>query len=220
MRFKKVVLPNNITIVFVPKVHYNHFLCSVSFSFGAYNTSYLFENKEYKIPLGTAHFLEHMIFSTGDNIFENFTSQGLELNAYTSPTHTSYTAEGTKGMVTAVLQTLELLSNFKVDSKLIQKERILIADEIELYEEDTDELPRAEIIANLLNCNALESDICGTAESLKEINPDTLNSVYNFAYTNNNMLITISGKFHEIEEEELIDQLKLLNNEKNVLLIV
>jgi len=211
IEFRHITLPNKISIIFVPKYHYNHYFCSLGFNIGGYNNSYKLNNVNYDLPMGTAHFMEHLIFYSSENIFQEFTANGLEINAYTGPSHTGFHVEGTKNIVNAVKQILKLISNFKLNSKRINIERNLIKNELNLYSEIDEEKLIKNMILKMIKSNNYHIDICGTNESLKEINENIINFTYEHIYRNENMLITISGLFDKKDEENIIQELNLLN---------
>ena len=77
-------------IYIIPK-NRNISVGAVVIGYGAADREFYYENKYYKVPYGTAHFLEHQMFEQPEgNIMERFAELGAEANAFTDSGKTVY----------------------------------------------------------------------------------------------------------------------------------
>ena len=62
-------LDNGLEVFVVPLNNTKSFYVSTSVKFGGMNRSFKVNGKEYTVPTGIAHFLEHKLFEREDNPF-------------------------------------------------------------------------------------------------------------------------------------------------------
>src|SRR5574344_1975233 len=65
---------------------------TLSVKFGSVNTEFNYHNKNFVVPNGTAHFLEHVKFNEpdGSTAHDFFKKTGADVNAFTTFEYTSY----------------------------------------------------------------------------------------------------------------------------------
>ena len=208
-------LPNGLTVHLLPKEDYHETYGVLTVSFGSLNQTFKLEGQNGCVtyPAGTAHFLEHKLFETGDgvDILQEFSKLGANANAYTGFSQTSYlfsTAD-------EVLPALELLQTFvgqtAFTEESVEKEKDIIAQEIELYQDDPDSRLYNEILASLYPHSPLETDIAGSRDSIQDITVQFLQENFQAFYQPRNMHLFLVGSF---DIEAVWQQIQVLQAKK------
>ena len=84
-------LPNGLTIMVVPRPGFTKKLAYFVTDFGAFLTEFVLEGKQYQVPAGVAHYLEHKMFDLpGRDVSAEFAALGAVVNAFTSYDITAY----------------------------------------------------------------------------------------------------------------------------------
>ena len=60
------VLPNGLTVRIVPKRGFAKKYAFLAVDFGSIDTAFTFQGKEFRVPDGIAHYLEHKMFDLPD----------------------------------------------------------------------------------------------------------------------------------------------------------
>lgn len=196
---------NGLTAVFVQKKDFNKVHASVTTKFGSLNNHFLVNDQEYEIVDGIAHFLEHKMFEkeSGD-MFEKFSEGGASANAYTSFDHTCYYFTSSSNFEKNFETLLEMMTTPYYTDKTVDKEKGIIAEEIKMYDDDTNWILYYEILKNLYKYHPLSIDIGGTIESINQITKEDLYLCYNSFYHPRNLIVTVIGNFEIEEADELI----------------
>lgn len=159
-----------------------------------------------KFPEGTAHFLEHMLFeSENDNISNRFTATGASVNAYTSSNKTTYFFSTTNGVKEPLLLLLDLVFSPHFTEELVNKERKIIAKEIQMYEDDMDQMIYQDTLSALFREHPIRTDIAGSESSIASIDKHTLDLAYETFYQPANIHLIIVG---DIDAEAMINVIK------------
>lgn len=168
------------------------FLCC---DFGGADVEYTMDGKNYSLPYGTAHFLEHKMFENADgsDAFSNFDNFGGSANAFTSYENTCYYFSCTDNFFENLDVLLNSVSSLHCTEKSVKKEEKIIAREITMYED----LPNSNVSRNL--CKAMYhlhptiEPISGTIESISHITKDVLYQAYNHFYVPSNLSLCVCG---------------------------
>jgi predicted Zn-dependent peptidase len=191
-----IKLKNGMQIHIIPKEDpYFTTYVEASFPFGALDLTYKTEDGLTDTPYGTAHFLEHKIFAMPDgDAFSHFSALGVDANAMTSYSQTSYLFVATQNMMLALEYLLEMIDiPFFTDENVNQEKRI-IAEELKMYLDDPNVVMHNQLIEMMYHLHPLKYDIGGTLESIMDVTPEILKDVYEKFYNPSNRLITIAGK--------------------------
>ncbi len=79
------VLPNGLTVAIVPRPGFTRKLCYFATDFGSIHTEFSIDGKNYTVPEGVAHYLEHKLFDMpGRDVSAEFAAMGASVNAFTS----------------------------------------------------------------------------------------------------------------------------------------
>ena len=209
------VLENGLSVYYLPKQDYNKAFVSCAINYGSFDIDFFIDNKEFNMPYGIQHFLEHKMFDMKDyDASIKLSSYGAMTNAYTSYDKTEYQLSTT----TNFKESLEIFLNFintpYYTSQSIKKEVGIIENEIKMYLDYPDEKIQKKLYANMFNNHPITVDIAGTLDSIKLINKDLLYLCYNSFYNPNNMVLFITGNFNLEEARKIIkaNQMSIKNN--------
>ena len=148
---------------------------------------------------GMAHFVEHMWFKgttsrVARQIIDDIENVGGDFNAYTSKeetcVHISVLKDSFK-MALDVLSDVFYNSTFPADE--IEKEREVICDEIDSYDDSPSELIFDEFEELLFTDSPLSMPILGTKKSLRKINTLKIKEFYEKEYLNSKVVLSFVG---------------------------
>ncbi len=151
-----------------------------------------------KLP-GTAHCFEHMLFKgTGKrnayNIINRLEVVGGEMNAFTTKEITVLYASIINDYAERALELLsDLTFNSTFPQKELDKERKVIAEEINMYLDTPEENIYDEFQEMIFEGHSLAPNILGTPESLNKIQATHLLQFYNRYYHPKNVVLSISS---------------------------
>lgn len=194
MKFEKFVLNNGIRIILAPLKNTEAVTVHVGIKVGSCN-----ETKDIN---GISHFLEHMMFKGTKKrpstlaIAEELDQIGGEYNAYTHKEFTVYYVKVLYNHLNLALDIIsDMLLNSLFEQKEIDRERGVIIEEINLYQ-DTPARYIGDLFEKALwGDSFLGREIIGSKENiLKFTRENFLNHIKNFYY-GENIVVTISGKF-------------------------
>ena len=148
---------------------------------------------------GAAHFLEHKLFEDPElNLFEEFTTRGASVNAYTHFTHTVYYFSAIDSFNENLQLLYRLIEKPHFTDENVEKEKGIILAEIDMYADN----PFWQVYTGLHSAlfkGALSHDILGTKESVQSITAGQLDAFYEKFYTPDNMALIRVGDFGECE---------------------
>ncbi len=164
---------------------------------------------EAKSTNGVSHFIEHLMFKgtkkrpTSLDITRELDSVGAEFNAFTSKDHTGYHIKISADEVELAFDILsDMLFNSVFDSAEIDKERGVIIEEINMYEDNPlmyiDSIFEQTVFSN----HPLGWLISGPRQVIKDVSREDILKYKNQFYQPHNMVLTVAGNF---------DKTKVLN---------
>lgn len=201
--FEKITLENGLRIILAPLPAFRSVTAIVLCGAGS-----RYETRETN---GVSHFLEHMFFKgtknrpTASDISHALDEIGADYNAFTGKENTGYHIKAASQHLPLILDMLsDMLWNSKFDEAEIEKERGVIIEEINLYE-DTPIRRVAEIYEHVLwGDQPLGWDIGGRKEVIRSISKGNFLHYITARYVPNNMVLAIAGDFKRQEALELV----------------
>lgn len=209
------VLPNGLTVYLLPKNDYHKTYGLFSTNYGSIDNEFIpyGSDKKIKVPDGIAHFLEHKLFEKEDgDVFQLFGQQGASANAFTSFTKTSYLFSTTDQVEKNLTTLLDFVQAPYFTEETVNKEKGIIGQEIQMYEDDPNWRMFFGILNNLYPEHPLHIDIAGTVESIEAITADDLYTCYRTFYQPSNMVLFVVGK---LEPEKLMELIRANQNAKD-----
>lgn len=169
---------------------------------------------------GVSHFIEHMIFKgttvrSAEDISKDLEGIGANANAFTSKYMTCFYATC---MTEKSEQCFEILSdmffNSKFDQNEIDKERKVIFEEIDMYEDDPSSIAYDDFTRMFFGGTKIEKTVIGTKESLKKINRQEIVDYKNKFYTADRVVVAVTGGIEQNDLDNYIEKYFNSNFEK------
>ncbi|MBZ1348646.1 MAG: insulinase family protein [Candidatus Liptonbacteria bacterium] len=202
--YQKTVLSNGLRVITIPMPDS---LTTTIFVLVEAGSKY--ETKEIN---GLSHFLEHMCFKGTEkrpksiDISSELDGIGAVYNAFTSMEYTGYFAKARPNHFDIILDVVsDIYLNQIFDSEEIDKEKGVIIEEINMYED----LPMRrvqELFTNLLYGDQPAGwDIAGPKETIKKLVRDDFIKYRDGHYLSQSSLVVVAGKFKEDEMMKKIE---------------
>lgn len=134
-------LNNGLEVFMIPYDNKKNYFISYATRFGSDVLEFTDDKKKnHKPPLGVAHFLEHKMFEeeSGIDPFTFFSESGTDSNASTSFDNTQYICYGNKEFNKNLRYLLQFVSRPYYTDENVEKEKGIIAEEINMYEDIPD----------------------------------------------------------------------------------
>jgi len=160
---------------------------------------------------GISHFIEHMMFKgtikrTAKEIAESIEEIGGQINAFTGKEATCYYVKVLDSHIDIAINVLsDMLLNSKLSEDDIEKEKGVILEEINMYEDSPEDLVTDLLSQSMWPNTSIGYPILGTSQTLKEFNREKIVNYMRKHYTANNTVISVAGNF---EKEKLLKLLK------------
>jgi predicted Zn-dependent peptidase len=156
---------------------------------------------------GMSHFIEHMMFKGTESlsarqIAELFDGIGGHVNAFTSKEYTCYYAKVLDEHFQLALQTLaDMLTNSKLASEELAKERKVIIEEIKMYEDTPDDQIHDLLASTMYPNHRLGYSVLGPEGNLLAFTRDDMVAFLQQHYTPDNMVLAVAGnvKFNDVQ---------------------
>lgn len=208
------VLDNGLTVNIVPKKNVNNIYVTFSSKYGSIHSEFIpIDQKEfYKSPLGVAHFLEHKVFATEDEVdpFVFFSSNGADANANTSNYKTTYLFSSPSNFKKNINYLLDFVQTPYFTDENVEKEKGIIIQELKMLADRPYWRLYESVIDNSFINHPIKYPVGGTIKSVKSITKEDLYTCYNTFYHPANMFLTISGNVDPNEAIKIIKE-----NQKN-----
>ncbi len=160
---------------------------------------------------GVSHFIEHLMFKgtnkrSARDIAEEMDSVGGQINAYTTKEYTCYYTRTLDKHFDEALDVLsDMIFNSKFDPDDIEREKEVIQEEIEMYLDAPEELVHDALEEAVWRETSLGMPICGTYDTLKNMDRAMIKGYYDRTYRPKNAVIAVAGNF---KRDEMLDKLK------------
>ncbi len=131
---------------------------------------------------------------------------GGQINAFTSKECTCYYVKLIDEHIDTGIDVLsDMILNSKFDKNDIDKERLIILEELKMYEDSPDDLSYDLLVENIYANDGLGMNIIGTKESLYNITRESMLEYLNKYYIPNNAVISIAGNFNF---DDMVEKIK------------
>ena len=204
-RVYKEVLSNGLTVAVVPRPGFMRKLAYFVTDFGSIHREFTFEGKDYAVPAGIAHFLEHKMFDMpqGRDVTAELAELGASVNAFTGYDMTAYYFSCTENFDKCLDILLQFVSTPYFTEESVKKEQGIIDQEIGMNAD----APESKVFEYLMECmyrhHDIKTPILGTSASIREITPDTLYACHSAFYTPGNMILCVVG---DVDPEQVKKQ--------------
>jgi predicted Zn-dependent peptidase len=201
--FKRIVRADGSVLILVPKKETQAITFEVIYKVGS--------RQENLRNNGVSHFVEHLMFKGTPkrpntiDISKELDGIGADYNAFTGKEHTGYYITADASHLPLAMDMLsDMLHNSKFDATEMDRERGVIVEEINMYE-DNPSFYVEEIFEDLLfQGSTLGKPIAGPREVIKTLKRQSLYQYYKDNYYNGNAVIGVAGNFSEAKMQTLL----------------
>lgn len=205
MQYHKTVLSNGLRVLTIPMPSFESATVLVMVGAGS-----RYETKDNN---GISHFLEHMAFKgtkkrpSAIEISTLIDGIGGEFNAFTGKETTGYYIKSGANHINLSLDVLsDMLQNMLLSAKEIDKERGVILEEINLYE-DTPARKIGDVFESLLYGNTpMGWDIAGEKDVIRKITRSDFLVFMGSLYSANNLTVVVAGGIDSKKTFILVEQ--------------
>jgi predicted Zn-dependent peptidase len=158
---------------------------------------------------GVAHFIEHTVFKGTDkrkahHILRRIESVGGELNAYTTREKTCYYASSLKQYAGRAVDLLtDITFNSVFPEKEIEKEKKVILEEIDMYDDSPEESIYDDFYALIFKDHPLGFNILGTKATVNELNRRSIQDFIFDHYVADKLIFSVVGDVTPKQAERL-----------------
>ena len=203
--YKRIKRKDNSVIILVPSKETKAITFEVLYKVGS--------REESKNNNGVSHFLEHLMFKGTEkrpktvNISKELDSIGAEYNAFTGKDHTGYYIKAAQKNLPLAIEILaDMLHNSKFEKEEMDKERGVIIEEINMYE-DNPLMYIGDVFENLIyKGTKLGYSIGGPRKNIINLSRNSLYNYYQKYYYSANSIICLAGNFQEKKALRLINK--------------
>lgn len=196
-------LSNGLTVQVVPRKGFTKKLAYFVTDYGAVHTHFALEGREYRVPAGVAHYLEHKMFDMPDgrDISAEFAGLGAMVNAFTSYDLTAYYFSCTEHFSECLRLLLEFVSTPYFTPETVEKERGIIDQEIGMCHDAPDNRMFENLMASTFAHHPIRVPILGTGQTIRQITPEILHLCHRAFYAPGNMMLCVIGDVNPEEVE-------------------
>lgn len=191
-------LDNGLMVYLLPKKGFQESLAMMTVGFGSLDNQFTinYETKK-NYPTGLAHFLEHQLFERAGqkDLADQLTRVGADSNAFTSFDQTSFYVSTAMPIKASLNVLQEALTSTHFTDLSIQKEKEIITQEIAMYQDDPSYCLYHHTLQNLYPMTAMEADVAGSKESIKQISLSDLEDNFTYFYHPSNCTLLVVGDF-------------------------
>ena len=207
----KHVCKNGLRVYLIPNKHVKSFYVTLNVKYGSDILKFKLNDKLIKIPVGSAHFLEHKMFEqeNGKTPFDFYSSLGIDCNASTNNKKTDYIFSGTSSFEEGLEFLLDYVFSPYFTDKNVLKEKGIIKQEILMYEDEPSQKLYDRSLFNTYFKNPVKYSVGGKVSDIMKITKEDLYNIYNAFYQPKNMFLVITGNV------DLKNTIKLIDNNLN-----
>ena len=202
-------LANGLTVAVIPRPGFSKKMAYFVTDFGSVHTEFRLEGKDYCVPAGIAHYLEHKMFDLpGRDVSAELAELGANVNAFTSYDMTAYHFSCTNQFEACLKLLLEFVSTAYFTAESVEKEQGIIDQEIGMNLDAPDSVVFERLMEGMYRRHPIRVPILGTSDSIRQITPELLELCHRAFYTPGNMILCVMGdvdpeQVASIAEEQL-----------------
>jgi predicted Zn-dependent peptidase len=161
---------------------------------------------------GIAHMIEHMMFKgtnsrSAKQIADEMARIGGNMNAFTSKECTSYYATTLGEHLHIAIRIIgDMLNNSLIDEKALKKEKSVIVEEIDMYEDSPEDLVHEMLQQRIWKGHPLGYMISGRKKIVRKVSREQILDFMDTYYTGENIVLSIAGNFERNEILALVEE--------------
>lgn len=193
-------LENGLHVFVFPKPEFGKSYAFFAARYGGMDTRFQLNGEWLDTPMGIAHYLEHKMFDTAQgNALQFLSATGASPNAFTSTAITGYHFECTDRFWENLNILLEFVSVPYFTQESVEKEKGIIGQEIQMYEDNPNWQSYHMLMESLYQHNPVRNSVAGSIESIAGITAETLYHCHEAFYTPSNMVLCVAGNVDPAE---------------------
>ncbi|MCD7756387.1 MAG: insulinase family protein [Firmicutes bacterium] len=178
--------------------------------FGSIHRDFRLDGREYHVPAGTAHFLEHKMFELpGRDVSGEFAALGANVNAFTSYDMTAYYFSCCDHFGENLRLLLEFVSTPCFPAESVRREMGIIDQEIGMNEDVPESRVFDDLMRQIYTVHPIREPILGSRESIRQLTPASLECCHRAFYTPENMILCVAGDVDPAQVTALVDEVLL-----------
>lgn len=187
-------LPSGLTAFVFPKPGMQRKIAVYGARYGSIDNDFAADGKNFSMPEGIAHFLEHQMFKKehGDLLVE-FSRKGASSNAMTEYSSTCYYFSCIDNFPENLATLTDLAFDACFRDEWVEKEKLIIEQELRMYRDMPDFRIYQNLQESLYRKHPARIDIGGTVESIRKITRGQLEQCWRTFYAPSNMVLAVSG---------------------------
>lgn len=161
---------------------------------------------------GIAHMIEHMMFKgtktrSARQIADEMARIGGNMNAFTSKECTSYYATTLSEHLPMAIRIIgDMLNNSLIDEKALKKEKSIIIEEIDMYEDSPEDLVHEMLQQRIWKGHPLGYMISGRKRIVRKVSRKQILDFMDAYYIGENIVLSIAGNFDTEEMLALVEK--------------
>ncbi len=203
---------SGLSVTVIPKPRFSRKFAGVVVPYGSVHTQFRDVKHPHEIievPPGTAHFLEHCLFSgkttQSGELIRRFAALGVEADAYTDYGHTMFYVLGTDHFGEACKLLLSTLIEPTIGDCDLDLQREVVQSELNYLQSDSQYLGYERLMKNMFKNHSCRYNVNGTLDSIGLITKDHLAAVHRNFYTPRGFSIVLAGGFDEPFVESFLE---------------
>ncbi|MDD2393709.1 MAG: pitrilysin family protein [Eubacteriales bacterium] len=195
LRLLKTRHESGLRVNILPKSGFTKKFAGIYIPFGSVNTVVRYNGRSVRLPAGTAHYMEHCVFSKdeGGGLLSRLSAMGANANAFTSFDSTMYYFSSSENFREILDVYARAVMSPYLGQDRIESEREIIIQELGMYKDNADNSAFNELTANMYSRHPVRYDIGGTPDSVRRIRPVHLEAVKCTCYFPPSAVLTICG---------------------------
>lgn len=184
------------------------YYATLSVKYGSIDTEFKIGNKNYEVPNGVAHFLEHLDFNEEDGVDASdfYQQNGSDVNAFTTFDYTSYEVYGSDYLKENLNHLLDFVMTPYFTKKMVQNEKNIIVEENKMDLDNPGNLLYYGTFQNAFKVDKHKNYITGTKDDIMATTLDDLNLVFDTFYHPKNMFLVVTGNFNPYEVATIVKE--------------
>ena len=161
---------------------------------------------------GIAHVIEHMLFKGTNHrdakqIADEMAKIGGNVNAFTGKECTCYYATILSEHLPIAIDIIaDMLNNSLFEEKELKKEKRVILEEIDMYDDSPEDLVHEMIQMKIWKDHPLGYQISGTKKIVRAMSREQILEFMDTYYIGENMIISVAGQFDEIKTMKRLEE--------------
>lgn len=181
---------------------------TLSVKYGSIDTEFKVKGKNYQVPSGVAHFLEHLNFGelNGEDVQTFYQKNGSDVNAFTTFNYTSYEVYGSNFLKENLNFLLDFVMTPSFNKKSVMNEKNIIVEENKMDLDNPSNALYYGTFQNVFKYDKHRNYITGEKSDILKTTLDDIELVFQTFYHPRNMFLVVTGNFNPYEVASIVKE--------------